>query len=133
MLFLTLNGGDLNWMPEEGDIHHSWLVVEFPNSMITNGWLSVIKCWYGLDWWRYTYKYIDAWLMNMFLVVLAETCWIYEPIYVSSNVRCYKCRNKATIDDITMAECCMIITGFGKVWEHDNHTLNVMELRGHAE
>jgi len=128
MLFFTLNGGDSNWMPEEGDIRHSWLVVEFPNSMITNGWLSVIKCWYGLDWWMYIYKYIDAWLMSMFLVVLVETCWIYEPIYVSSNVRCYKCGNKATIDDITMTECCMIMTGFGKVWEHDNHTLNVMEL-----
>jgi len=25
----------------------------------------------------------------MFLVVLVETCWIYEPIYVSSNVWCY--------------------------------------------
>jgi len=36
--------------------------------------------------------------------------------------------NKAIIDDITMIEWCMIMTGFGKVWEHDNHTLNVMEL-----
>jgi len=41
--------------------------------------------------------------------------------------------NKATIDDITMTECCMIMTSFGKVWKHDNHTLNVIELRGHAE
>jgi len=31
--------------------------------------------------------------MSMFMVVLVETCWIYEPIYVSSNVWCYKlCR-----------------------------------------
>jgi len=29
---------------------------------------------------------------------------------------------KVTIDDITMTECCMIMTGFGEVWEHDNHT-----------
>jgi len=29
--------------------------------------------------------------MSMFLVVLAEPCWIYEPIYFSSNVWCYKC------------------------------------------
>jgi len=67
------------------------------------------------------------------LVVFAEPCWIYEHIYVSLNVWCYKCVNKATIDDITMTECCMIMMGFGKVWEHNNHTLNVMELRGHAE
>ena len=40
---------------------------------------------------------------------------------------------KAIIDDITMIECGMIMTGFGQVWEHDNHTLNVMELRGHAK
>ena len=71
--------------------------------------------------------------MSMFLVVLAETCWIYEPIYVSSNVWCYKCMNNSTIDDITMTECCTTMTGFGKVWEHNNHTLNVIELRGHAE
>jgi len=63
--------------------------------------------------------------MSMFMVVLVETCWIYEPIYVSSNVWCYKCVNKATIDDITMIEWCMIMMGFGKVWEHDNHTLKV--------
>jgi len=30
MLFFTLNGGDLNWMPAEGDIRHSWLVVWIP-------------------------------------------------------------------------------------------------------
>jgi len=35
---------------------------------------------------------------------------------------------KVTIDDITMIECSMIMTGFGKVWEHDNPTLNVMKL-----
>jgi len=40
---------------------------------------------------------------------------------------------KATINDITMTKCCMIMTTFGQVWEHDNHTLNVTELRGHAE
>jgi len=40
---------------------------------------------------------------------------------------------KATIDDITMVEYCIIMMGFRQVWEHDNHTLNVMELRGHAE
>jgi len=28
---------------------------------------------------------------------------------------------KATIDYITMTECCMIRMGFGRVWEHDNH------------
>jgi len=28
------------------------------------------------------------------LVVLAKTCWIYELIYVSSNVWCYKCVKK---------------------------------------
>jgi len=39
----------------------------------------------------------------------------------------------ATIDDITMTECCMNMMGFGQVWEYDNHTLNVMGLRGHAE
>jgi len=38
--------------------------------------------------------------------------------------------NKATIDDITMIKWCMIMTGFGKVWEHDNYTLKVMEWRG---
>jgi len=54
-------------------------------------------------------------------------------LYILANVRCYKCGNKAIIDDITMTECCIIMTGFGKVWEHDNHTLNVMELWGHAE
>jgi len=27
-----------------------------------------------------------------------------------------------------MTKCCMIMTGFGEVWEHDNHTLNVMEI-----
>jgi len=79
------------------------------------------------------YKYINVWLMSMFFVVLAEACWIYEPIYVSSNVWCYKCVNKTTINDTTMTECWMIMTGFGKVWEHNNHTLNVIELRGHAE
>ena len=26
----SLNGGDLNWMPVEGDIHHTWLVVWIP-------------------------------------------------------------------------------------------------------
>ena len=26
---------------------------------------------------------------------------------------------KDTIDDITMIECCMIMMGFGQVWEHD--------------
>ena len=41
--------------------------------------------------------------------------------------------NNSTIDDITMTECCTTMTGFGKVWEHDNHTLNVIELRGHAK
>jgi len=71
--------------------------------------------------------------MSMFLVVLAEPCWIYEHIYVSSNVWCYKCVNKATFDYITITECCMIMTGFGKVWEHDNHTLTVMELWGHVK
>ena len=76
----------------------------------------------------YIYIYINVWLMSMFLVLLAKKCWIYEAIYVSSNVRCYKCGNK-----VTMTECCMIMLGFGKVWEHDNHTLNVMELLGHAE
>jgi len=35
---------------------------------------------------------------------------------------------KATIDDIIMTECCMIMASFGKIREHDNHTLNVMEL-----
>jgi len=40
---------------------------------------------------------------------------------------------KAIIDDITMTECCMIMMGFGKVWEYDNHALNVMGLRGYAE
>jgi len=35
-------------------ITHDWLF-EFPNSMITNGWLSVLKCWYDLDWWTYIY------------------------------------------------------------------------------
>ena len=40
---------------------------------------------------------------------------------------------KASMDDITMTECCMIIMGFGQVWEHDNHALYVMELRGHAK
>jgi len=35
---------------------------------------------------------------------------------------------KATIDDITMTECFMIMKGFRQIWEHDNHTLNVMEL-----
>jgi len=39
---------------------------------------------------------------------------------------------KVTIDDIIMTECGMIMIGFGQVWEHDNHTLNVMELWGHA-
>ena len=39
----------------------------------------------------------------------------------------------ATIDDITMTECCMIMMGFGQVWDHDNHVLNVMELWGHAK
>ena len=57
----------------------------------------------------------DVWCMSMFWVVLAETCWIYEPIYVNSNVWCYKCVNKVATDDITMTECCMIMTGFGKV------------------
>jgi len=57
--------------------------------------------------------------MSMFLVVLAKTWWIYKLIYVSSNVWCYKCVKYATIDDITMTECCMIMTGFGEVWEHD--------------
>jgi len=38
--------------------------------------------------------------------------------------------NKATIDDITMIEWCMIMTGFGKVWEHYNHTLKVVEWQG---
>jgi len=76
---------------------------------------------------------VCVWLMNMFLVVVVEPCWIYEPIYVSSNVWCYKCEKKVIIDDITMIECCMIMMDFGKIWEHDNDTLNVMELRGHAE
>jgi len=35
---------------------------------------------------------------------------------------------KAIIDEITMIECCMIMAGFGEVWEHDNPTLNVMEI-----
>ena len=116
-------------MQREIYVTHDWLF-EFPNSMITNGWLSVLKWWYGLDWWMYIYKHKDVWLMSMFVVVLVETCWIYEPIYVSSNVWCYKCTNKATIDDITMIEWCMITTGFGKVWEHYNHTLKVVEWRG---
>jgi len=40
---------------------------------------------------------------------------------------------KATVVDITMIECCMIMMGFWQVWEHDNHALNVMGLRGHVE
>jgi len=40
---------------------------------------------------------------------------------------------KAIIDDITMTDCCMIMMGFRKIWEHDIHTLNVMKLRGHVE
>jgi len=39
---------------------------------------------------------------------------------------------KVTIDDIIMTECCMIMMGFGQVWKHDNHALNVMGLWGHA-
>jgi len=78
-------------------------------------------------------QYVDVWLMSMFLVVLDEPCWMYKSRYVSSKVCCYKCVKKAIIDDITMIECGMIMTGFGQVWEHDNHTLNVMELRGHAK
>jgi len=35
---------------------------------------------------------------------------------------------KATIDDITMTKCCMIMMGYGQVWEHDNHPLNVIRL-----
>jgi len=89
-------------------ITHNWLF-GFPKSMIINGWLRVLKCWHGLDWWMYIYKYVDVWLMSMFLAVLVEPCWIYKSIYVSSNVWCYKCVQKATIDDITMTECCMII------------------------
>jgi len=69
----------------------------------------------------------------MFLIVLAEPCWIYKSTYVRSNVWCYKYVKKASMDDITMTECCMIIMGFGQVWEHDNHALYVMELRGHAK
>ena len=68
--------------------------------------------------------------VSIFLVVLAEPCLIYKSTYVRSNVWCYKCVKKATIDDITMTECCMIMMGFGQVWQHDNHALNVMELRG---
>jgi len=82
----------IGYLQREIYVTHDW-VFEFPNSMITNGWLSVLKCWYGFDWWMYIYKHIDVWLMSMFMVVLVETCWIYEPIYVSSNVWCYKlCR-----------------------------------------
>jgi len=40
---------------------------------------------------------------------------------------------KATIDDFTMTECCMIIMGFGQVWEHDNHALNVVPLQQDAK
>ena len=40
---------------------------------------------------------------------------------------------KATIDDITMTGCCMIMMGFGQVWEYDNHALNVMGLQGYAK
>jgi len=70
--------------------------------------------------------------MSMFFVVLAEPSWIYNSIYVSPNVWCYKYVKKATSDDITMTECCMMMMGFKQVWEHDNHALNVMGLRGHA-
>ena len=43
----------------------------------------------------------------------------------------------ATIDDITMTECCMIITGFGEVWEHDKfcvgHELIVLGVFWHDD
>ena len=45
--------------------------------------------------------------------------WMYDVISVWK---------KAIIDDITMTKCYMIMIGFGQVWEHDNHALNVMGL-----
>jgi len=33
--------------------HDCWF--QFPKSMISNGCLCVLKCWYGLCWWMYTY------------------------------------------------------------------------------
>jgi len=70
--------------------------------------------------------------MSIILAVIVDVCGIYKFVYVGSNVWCYKCVKTTTIDDITMTECCMIMMGFGQVWEHDNHALNVMGLRGYT-
>ena len=73
------------------------------------------------DWW------VCFWL---YLLSLVEYINLYMLARMYDVISVWK---KATIDDITMTKCCMIMMGFGPVWEHDNHALNVMGLRGHAE
>jgi len=62
--------------------------------------------------WYYLLSHVKY--INLYMLA-----WMYDVISVWK---------KAIIDDITMTKCYMIMIGFGQVWEHDNHALNVMGL-----